>query len=190
MINTQFVVMPKDGDQILPFAKLTKELRVDYGIMKHCADSVDNDLGVDYREYSPLFPAFQEAEALGDAETRITVKWSRIQNEGKRDYQRCMGPPFLLQQSGNGLISTCGQKFNSRFTKLHMGNICVERFRDIIRSDRYWEIVRYLASDEWDATRDCGSNCLQTNSNSWLDKYVKGLVDFRTDDPPPNLGFL
>jgi MoaA/NifB/PqqE/SkfB family radical SAM enzyme len=98
-INMQFVVMPKDGDQILPFARLAKEIRPDYAIMKHCANSADGDLDVDYREYSDLFPLFEQAEAMGDETFRVAVKWSRIQDEGKRDYQRCYGPPFILQMS-------------------------------------------------------------------------------------------
>lgn len=189
-VNLQFVVMPRDGDQIVPFAKLAREIQPDFAIMKHCADSVDSELGVDYREYSPLFPAFREAEALSTPNCRITVKWSRIQNEGKRDYNRCLAPPFLLQMSGSGLVATCGQKFNPKYSKYHLGNITQTRFRDIYQSEHYWDVIRYLASDEFDATIDCGPNCLQTNSNSWLDKHMKGMVDFRTDPMPPHSGFL
>jgi MoaA/NifB/PqqE/SkfB family radical SAM enzyme len=189
-INLQFVVMPRDGDQIVPFAKLAKEIRPDYAIMKHCANSVDGDLDVDYRQYSKLFPLFQEAEALSDESFRVAVKWSRIQDEGKRDYQRCYGPPFILQMSGNGLIAPCGQKFNSRYSKFHIGNITRDRFRDIYQSDRYWEVLSYLASDEFDASTDCGENCLQTNTNSWLNKYMQGKVAFQDSPSPPHMGFL
>ena len=189
-INMQFVVMPSDADQILPFARLAKEIRPDYGIMKHCADSADNALGVDYRQYNNLFPLFEEAEAMSDDSFRIAVKWSRIQDEGRRDYQRCYGPPFILQMSGNGLIAPCGQKFNDKYSKFHIGNITRTRFRDIFASDRYWDVLRYLASDAFDASKDCGENCLQTNSNSWLDKFVKGQVSFPTTPAPPHIGFL
>jgi MoaA/NifB/PqqE/SkfB family radical SAM enzyme len=189
-INMQFVVMPKDGDQIVPFAKLAKEIRPDYAILKHCAESADGDLGVDYRQYSALFPQFQEAEALSDEGFRVAVKWSRIEDEGKRDYQRCYGPPFILQMSGNGLIAPCGQKFNSKYAKFHIGNITRDRFRDIFASDRYWEVMDYLRSDEFDAQKDCGENCLQTNTNSWLNKFNLGQVGFPTSPAPAHLGFL
>ncbi len=196
-INMQFVVMPRDADQILPFARLAKQVGNTvpgnggfYGIMKHCADSADNALGVDYRQYNSLFPLFEEAEAMSDENCRIAVKWSRIQDEGKRDYQRCYGPPFILQMSGNGLIAPCGQKFNEKYAKFHIGNITKNRFRDIFHSERYHDVLSYLASDSFDASKDCGENCLQTNTNSWLDKFVKGTVDFPTSPPPPHLGFL
>ena len=189
-VNMQFVVRPEDGDQILPFARLAKEIRPDYAILKHCADSVDSALGVDYRQYSSLFPLFEEAEALSDETFRVAVKWSRIQDEGKRDYQRCMGPPFLLQMSGNGLIAPCGQKFNEKYAKFHMGRLSEMRFRDIFKSERYWDVIRYLASESFDAQSDCGENCLQTNTNSWLNKFVQGQVQFPTTPAPPHMGFL
>lgn len=190
-INVQMVVMPQDGDQIIPLAKLCRdELRPDYLIFKHTADSRDNDLGVDYRKYSQLFPLFEEAESYSDDDFRVAVKWSRIADEGKRDYQRCYGVPFIIQMSGNGLLAPCGQLFNERYKKFHIGNICETRFRDLVWSDRYWEVVNYLASDQFDAQRNCGPNCLQTNTNSWLDKLVKGTVTFPTAPAPPQLGFL
>lgn len=189
-INMQFVLMPKDADQIMPFARLAKELRPDYAIIKHCANSADHDLDVDYRQYDALYPVLQEAEALSDEQFRVAVKWSRIQDEGRRDYQRCYGPPFILQMSGNGLIAPCGQKFNSKYAKFHIGNITRNRFRDIFASERYWEVMSYLASDDFDAQKDCGENCLQTRTNSWLDKYSKGMVTFPTGPAPAHLGFL
>lgn len=189
-INMQMVVMPQDADQIVPLAKLGKELRPDYVIYKHTADSRDNDLGVDYRKYSDLFPLFQEAESYSDEGYRVAVKWSRLADEGRRSYKRCYGPPFILQMSGNGLIAPCGQLFNERYKKFHIGNICTDRFRDIFASDRYWEVMRYLASDDFNAQMNCGPNCLQTNTNAWLDKFTRGEVAFPTIPAPPQMGFL
>ncbi len=190
-INCQMVVMPQDADQILPLTKLCKEvLRPDYLIFKHTADSRDGDLGIDYRQYSKLFPLFEEAETYSDDEFRVSVKWSRLADEGKRDYQRCYGVPFIIQMSGNGLLAPCGQLFNERYKKYHIGSICEERFRDIVWSDRYWEVVRHLASDDFNAQRNCGPNCLQTNTNSWLNKFVQGQVAFPTSPAPPQMGFL
>jgi MoaA/NifB/PqqE/SkfB family radical SAM enzyme len=189
-VNMQMVVMPKHGDQIIPLAKLAKELRPHYLIYKHTADSVDGDLGIDYRQYSKLFPVFAEAETYSDGDFRVATKWSRIADDGKRDYQRCYGPPFILQMSGNGLIAPCGQKFSEAYKKFHIGNICETRFKDMYQSDRYWEVLRYLASDEFNAQTECGSNCLQTNSNSWLNKWKDGRVEFPTTPAPPHMGFL
>ncbi len=191
-INMQMVTMPEFHDQILPLARLAREIRPDYLIYKHCADDVTGQLGVDYTKYDGLYETFKQAEALGDDEFRVVVKWSRLADEGKRDYQRCFGPPFIMQLSGNGLIAPCGFLFNERYKKFHIGNITRTRFKDLWASDRYWEVMRYLASDEFNAQKSCGPNCLQTNTNSWLNKLVEGQVALPPVGAvaPPHLAFL
>jgi MoaA/NifB/PqqE/SkfB family radical SAM enzyme len=192
-VNMQLVSMPQDADQLLPFARLVKEMRPTYGIIKHCADSKDKHIGVDYTKYASIFDIYQACEDLSEPDLPIIVKWSRIENEGKRNYTNCYGPPFLLQMSGSGLISTCGFHFNEKYKKFHIGWIVgdeAQRFRDIFRSDRYWDVVNYLASDQFDASERCGPNCLQTNTNQWLYDYVKGKVDFPSGAVPADLEFL
>ena len=192
-LNLQMVVMPQDADQIIPFAKLAKELGVGYAILKHTADSPTHELGVDYSKYKDIFHLFREAETYSTDTFRVATKWTRIQDEGKRDYQRCMGPSFILQFSGNGLVAPCGQKFNNKYRKFHIGWLAgplKQRFRDIVASDRYKEVMDYLASPLFNAQHACGANCLQTNSNSWLSKWKQGKVEFADTPPPPHLGFL
>jgi MoaA/NifB/PqqE/SkfB family radical SAM enzyme len=188
-LNMQLVCDPKDGDQIVPFARLVAELRPIYGVIKHCADSADHELGVDYSKYEALTPAFHEAERIGrESGVRITVKWGRL--DGKRKYSCCYGPPFLLQVSGNGTVATCGFHFNEKYKKFHLGSIVRERFRDIWNSDHYWEVIRYLGSDQIDARQRCGPNCLQTNTNQFLFDYKAGRVSLPTTAQPVDVEFL
>lgn len=191
-INLQFVVMPTDADQIVPFAKLAREIRPDYAILKHTADDIDGHLGVDYTKYKEIFPLFEEAESYSDGDFKVVVKWSRIQDEGKRHYTRCFGPPLILQMSGNGLIAPCGFLFNTKYQAYHIGNITETRFRDIFHSDRYWEVIQYLASEFFNPSTFCGPNCLQHNVNDWLFKYKNGEVSFPPPEatPPAHLGFI
>lgn len=188
-INMQMVTTPDMRDQIIPLTKLAKELRPNYVIFKHCADDRDGFLGVDYSRYEELRETFEEAQSYAEPGFDVVVKWSRIKNEGKRDYERCYGPPFLIQLSGNGTLAPCGQLFQERYRKFHIGSIITARFRDLWASDRYWEVMRYLASEDFNA-QFCGPNCVQTNTNSWLDKYHKGLVTFPADVAPAQMEFL
>ena len=83
-IGMQMVLMPKDGDQILPLAKLGKELRWDYAIIKHCTDDEDGALGVDYEDYEKLYPLLKEAESLSDESYKVVIKWSKIKDQGNK----------------------------------------------------------------------------------------------------------
>jgi MoaA/NifB/PqqE/SkfB family radical SAM enzyme len=175
-IGMQFVLDPKYADQIIPFAKLVAELGPDYGVIKHCSDDVDGSLGVDYAAYAQLEDSLREAEGYSNERTSIVVKWNKIRDGARRSYQRCYGPPFLLQISGSGLVAPCGVLFNDRYRKYHIGNICETRFIDIWRGDRYQEVMRHLASDEFNAQKSCGALCLQHLSNKALDDYKnKGI---------------
>ena len=76
------VLMPEDGDQIIPLAKLGKKLRPDYAIIKHCSDNEDGGLGVDYSAYEKLYSRLKEAESYSDDEYKCVIKWSKIKDQG------------------------------------------------------------------------------------------------------------
>ena len=81
--------------------------------------------------------------------------------------------------SGSGLIAPCGQLFNEKFKKFHIGNITQERFKDIWNSSRYWEVMSYLSSSYFNAQKMCGNLCLQHKVNEFLDGYRKGMIDLK-----------
>ena len=169
-IGLQMVLMPEYADQILPLARLGRELRPDYLVIKHCTDNEEGALGVDYSGYRQIYDKLEEAESLSDSDYRVVVKWSKIEAEGARSYQRCYGPPFMLQMSGSGLVAPCGMFFNERYKKFHLGNICEQSFKEIWQSERYWEVMNYLASPKFNAQHMCATLCLQHNVNEFLDE--------------------
>lgn len=189
-INMQLVCEPKYEPELLPFAQLAAQLRPDYAIVKHCADDIDGTLGINYSDYGKLHDTFRQIEALSDSSFRVVVKWNRIANEGKREYSRCYGPPFIMQLSGNGLIAPCGFLFNEKYKAFHIGNICETRWKDIWASDQYLTVMNYLASPEFDPRSRCGPNCLQDRTNEYLFQLEAGQVQLPTGPAPAHMGFL
>ena len=190
IVNMNLVCDPKDADQLLPFAKLAKDLGVHYAIIKHCAVDTDGVLDVDYKSYDGIGDTLRQCEALSDDTTKIVVKWNKLKHQGIRQYSRCLGPPFALQMSGNGLIAPCGPLFNEKYRAFHVGNITTQRFKDMFHSERYWEVMRYLASDEFDPRKRCPSDCMQNLTNDWLYRYLDGRVTFPVTPAPANANFL
>lgn len=191
-IGMQMVFMPQYYDQIIPLAKLGKKLRPDYLIIKHCSDDEYGSLGLNYEDYEKHYELLKQAEKMSDNEYEVRVKWSKIESKGVRTYQRCYGPPFLLQMSGSGLIAPCGQLFNEKFKKFHIGNITNQRFKEIWSSERYWEVMNYLSSSYFNAQKMCGNLCLQHKVNEFLDGYKKDYIQLQepTSKKPRHLGFL
>ena len=180
-IGLQMVLMPEFADQILPLAKLGKELGVDYAVIKHCSDDESGSLGVDYSAYQKLVGVLEEAESLSTDNYLVRAKWSKILSFGKRNYIQCYGPAFIMQFSGSGLVAPCGMLFNDKYKKFHIGNIAEQSFKEIWQSDRYLEVLNEIASERYDARTMCGTLCLQHKVNEYLWDLKQGLT--KLEDP-------
>ena len=174
-LGIQMVLMPELKDEILPFAKLGVDLGVDYAVIKHCSDDENNSLGIDYTKYEELTPLLEQAEKLSNEKTKVIVKWKKIKDGDKPSYQRFYGPQFLLQISGSGLVAPSGMFFNARHSKFHIGNFTEERFIDIWKSDRYWRVMDYLASPNFNAGTMMGTLPIQHYVSIALDNHAKNI---------------
>jgi MoaA/NifB/PqqE/SkfB family radical SAM enzyme len=191
-IGLQMVLLPAFADQIMPLARLGRELGVDYLVIKHCSDDERHSLGVDYDAYEGLVPLLRQAEALSAPGYLVRAKWSKLLSGGGRTYRRCLGPPLILQMSGSGLVAPCGMLFGERYAEYHIGNITQTRFRDLWKSERYWEVMNRIASSRFDATTMCGSLCLQHKVNECLDGLAAGTANLPPagGEPPPHVNFI
>jgi len=178
-IGLQMVFLPSFIDQVIPLAKFGVELGVDYVIFKHCSDDEIGTLGVNYPEYLECVDILKEAERYSTPECKVVVKWSKILSEGKRKYAQCYGPAFIMQFSGSGLVAPCGMLFNEKFSKYHIGNIAESSFKEIWQSERYWEVLNFIASDKFDAKTMCGTLCLQHKVNEFLWDMKQGSIDLQ-----------
>jgi MoaA/NifB/PqqE/SkfB family radical SAM enzyme len=192
-LGLQMVLLPDYADQVLPLARLGRELGVDYTVIKHCSDDELHTLGVDYSRYFQLTETLKEAEALSTPDYLVKAKWSKILSGGSRKYSRCYGAPFMPQFSGSGLVAPCGMLFNSRYReKFHIGNIIDASFKELWKSDRYWEVMDYIASDKFDARTDCACLCLQHKINEFLWDVKQGLIELKepAGPPPDHINFI
>ncbi|MFA5039206.1 MAG: radical SAM protein [Candidatus Omnitrophota bacterium] len=190
-IGLQMVFLPSFADQVLPLAALGKELGVDYTIFKHCSDDETGSLGVDYGQYGQFEGLLKEAQALSDDSYRVAVKWSKILSGGKRCYKACYGPPFIMQFSGSGLVAPCGMLFNKKYAKYHIGNIAEKSFKEIWKSERYWDVIRLISSEAFDASRMCGTLCLQHKVNEFLWHLKQGgALPENSGEIPAHVNFI
>jgi MoaA/NifB/PqqE/SkfB family radical SAM enzyme len=191
-IGLQMVLMPQYGEEIIPLAKLAIDLGVDYLVIKHCSDDEKGSLGVNYQSYEQWYPTLREAESMSTEQTLISVKWSKIMAEGKRDYAQCFGAPFIIQLSGSGLVAPCGMMFNEMYRKFHIGNIVDQSFKEMWESERYWHVMEWLAGEKFDARTMCGSLCLQHKTNEVLRDIHEGAAPaaLPTGEQPQHLNFI
>jgi MoaA/NifB/PqqE/SkfB family radical SAM enzyme len=181
-VGLQMVLTPTDADQVVPLAKLGRELGVDYLVVKQCSDTVDNDLGVfkklgDYESYSDALRAAEAESAPGYA---VIIKWLKIGNQGVRGYEKCLGVPFLLYSSGDGKLYPCGMCFDpgrGMEEDYRMGDLTKQSFREILHSERYWEVVDRVSRLD---VKGCYSNCRTHAINEfvWMLKHPPEHMNF------------
>ena len=191
-IGMQMVLMPDFKDQIIPMAKLGKELGVDYMVIKHCSDDENGSLGVDYSKYFDLIETLKEAERYSGEGYIVKAKWSKILSQGKRRYSQCYGPPLMMQMSGSGLVAPCGMLFNDKYKKFHIGNIAEKSFKELWKSERYWEVIDLIASEKFDARTMCGTLCLQHKINEFLWDLKNGDLSIEKPEgaAPMHMNFI
>ncbi|MEK7142450.1 MAG: radical SAM protein, partial [Patescibacteria group bacterium] len=65
-------------------------------------------------------------------------------------------------------------------------------FKEIWKSDRYWEVINLIASDKFDARTMCGSLCLQHKANEFLWDIKNGGANTGIfhDNEPMHVNFI
>lgn len=180
-IGLQMVLIPENADQVVPLARLGRDLGVDYLVIKQCSDTVENTLGVFERldQYDRFREALRQAESESAPGYDVIVKWRKVTNQGRRAYHRCLGVPFLLYSSGDGKLYPCGMFFSHREEEFRMGDLTTQSFRDILASDRYWDVVERVS--RIDVRNECYANCRTDAINDFL---------WRLTHPPRHVNFI
>ncbi|QAZ69645.1 radical SAM/SPASM domain-containing protein [Solidesulfovibrio carbinolicus] len=178
-IGLQAVLLQGNLQEVVPLARLGRELGVDYLVVKPCSDTYDSALGAPLDAYEQLETDFVEAEGFSGEGYNVIVKRQKIGNKGVKAYRTCYGTEFLLAISGNGNVYPCGHWFKYADDKYLMGNIIEQRFSDIVASQRYADAQRAIKNVN--VNRDCESNCRQHYINNFLQMLA---------DKPDHINFI
>lgn len=193
-IGMQMVLMKDTEKELSDLAQLAIALEVDYLVIKHCSDDEKKSLGIDYKVSKELKDKLVILETMSTEKTKIIVKWSKILSEGKKNYMKCYAPALHLQISGSGLVAPCGMLFNEKYKKYHIGNIADKSFKEIWQSDRYWEVMNLLKSENFNAELMCGTLCLQHKTNEIVNTILKQGIDLETCEAklekPEHINFI
>lgn len=178
-IGLQMVIIDENFDEIVPLAELGQELGVDYLVMKPCSDSPDGRLHTPHKKYLAKSEIYKTAESFSTDSYSVIVKWKKLANEGRKPFDTCRGTQFMIAINSQGDVAPCGHFFNpAQKEQFTMGNINEMRLKDIVFSDRYWEVQRKISLIN--VNSDCESNCKQYYISSFLDSLA---------NPPDHINF-
>lgn len=176
-IGFQMVVTRDNMDDIVPLAKLGQELGVDYTVIKPCSDTGDRRLDAPDKEYLEVRGLFEQAEKYSTDHYSVLVKWQKLTNLGRKDFDVCYGTQFITAISGDGGVYPCGHFFKNE--DYCMGNVLDTSFGDIVQSDRYWAVQNRI--QRLDVNKDCETNCRQY----YIDRFLWTLRN-----PPAHVNFV
>jgi len=175
-IGLQMVAIPDCFDEIIPLAKKAIEWGVDYLVVKQFSDGGEGmPIHFDMGRYKEAEDALRIAEQMSTERTRIVAKWSAIKdsiaitNNMEWSFDRCIDLPLLFQISGNGKCYPCGYFFGNDL--YCYGDLTKQRLKDILRSERYWEVIKKVA--ETPLAQLCRGQCRHCETNRFIDRLTK-----------------
>jgi len=174
-IGLQSVLIPDGFSDIIPLAKKAVEWGVDYLVVKQFSDGGEGmPLHFDMDEYKKVQADLKIAESMSTDKTSIIIKWKAMEDSKnitkykKYEFARCIDLPFLFQISGDGGCYPCGYLFGNK--EYCYGNVCTERLKDILMSEKYWGIIKKVA--ETPLEKLCSGQCRHTATNKWVNDLM------------------
>ena len=174
------VVIRDNLRDVISFAKLGKELGVDYASIKPCSVSKKRQFDVPYDEYNNNL--FRNLLKLAEKETNdeydVVVKWEKLSNEGKASFDVCYGTMFIISISAEGYVTPCPHLMAYDRDGFIIGNINDTRLKDLIKSKKYKDIQMKVREVD---IRGCETNCLYYHMNEFL---------WNLKHPPEHINFV
>ena len=157
-----------------PVILLARNLGVDYCVLKPHSYHPDNRGFNNQNISSPKFPCDFNAP---DNPLKVFIRNNAFAEGGKRNYDKCLGLPFICQISADGGVFTCCAFFgveNYCYGNLHNNNLT-----EIWYSTRAKEIRNKIAEEQ--DVHSCMSYCRMHQVNRYLWKLTH---------PPEHLTFV
>ena len=209
-IGLQMVLIPQCFDEIIPLAQKAIDWEVDYLVIKQFSDPGELiPINVDLGRYREAEKVLKIAEEMSNEKTKIIAKWSAMQdsinitNELRWGFDKCIDLPFIFQISGDGGCYPCGYLFGNN--EYCYGNVIHQRLREILKSKRYWEVIKKVA--DMSLPELCKGQCRHCETNKFMDRLTKvyrgnleeALIEMcgskeqyqlLMDNPPHHLNFI
>lgn len=178
-IGIQQVLLNENAMDVYREAKTAKEIGVDYYVLKpfskHPLNDYDSatDLHIRYRkELEKAQSLSDKPQGSGVASGRRSrprfssiIRWNTFSDEGAREYDTCLGIPFIAQIGADGGFYTCCPFFGDK--RFLFGNINEEPFEKILRGKKRREVMKRVLT-EVNVHKDCMAYCRHHQVNKFL----------------------
>ena len=164
-LGTQQILINENYRDVYETAKLSKELGVDYYVVKRFSKHPNNHYDVPEDLYLQSMDELKRAETLSDENFKVIVRWNNFSdNDCTRGYKRCLGTPFITQILADGKIYPCSQFFKD--PQFCYGDLHTQSFEEIFTGDRIQQVTKKI--EEEINVKNCISYCRHHSTNQFL----------------------
>ncbi|MFH1538078.1 MAG: radical SAM protein [bacterium] len=176
-IGIQSVLVLENGEEIPEIAALAKDIGVDYYVLKPFSLHSENAYDVPADLHERHEKKLKEAQRLETPDFKVIIRWNTFADHGRRDYERCLGLPFIAQIGADGGVYTCCPFFGDG--DFLYGNLHDETFEQIWYGERRKKLTEEIAR-HLDLSK-CMTYCRHHQINKFLWQIVH---------PPDHVNFI
>ena len=180
-LGLQMVLIPEALSQVIDEARFAVANELDYFVIKQFSDPGCEEMSrfaLDWYDNPDVRTTLRLASEMSNDTTKIVPKWDMIHSKGIRRYDRCVDCALIFQISGNSKCYPCGFLFGD--DRYCYGDLKKQTLKEILDSDRYWEIVTYMRN-KFDVHKDCKGCCRHDFTNAFVWQYL---------NPPEHINFI
>ena len=176
IIGVQFLLIPENLDDLVPFINLFKEIGVDNVQIKPYSQHPlsKNQYSIEYSQYQSFEEEIKKFETPGFQVIFRSQTAQRLMT--KRAYQVCYGMPFFTLIEADGSIIPCMMFYKN--PEFCYGNLYENSFATIWEGEKRKHILRQLTKNTIEHCRD---GCR-------LDAINRYLSDLK--NPHPHVNFI
>ncbi len=180
-LGIQQVLLPENAKDVYALALRAREIGVDYFVLKPFSLHGENE---HYKDgVSAIALRDENLEMLECAQKLSTnsftsiIRWKTFEDDGKREYERCHGLPFIAQIASDAKVYTCCPFFGRE--EFSYGDLNISSFYDIWYSESAIALRKHVA-ENLDVHKECMTYCRhhQINKVLWDLKHPPVHVNF------------
>lgn len=180
-LGLQQVLLPENGDEAPKLAAWARDAGLDYYVLKPFSL---HDNNFHYKEgvsavalRDKYHERLLEAEAMSTDSFKSIIRWNTFADDGDKEYERCLGLPFIVQIASDSKAYTCCPFFGRE--EFAYGDLTQKSLPEIWYSEEAVALRRKIARE-----LDLGQ-CMTYCRHHQINKQLWSLAN-----PPEHLNFI
>jgi radical SAM protein with 4Fe4S-binding SPASM domain len=178
-IGVQLLLIPENAKELFILAKILKDIKVDYLIIKPYSQHPLSRSRIDSSfKYEDYFYLNEKLSKMQDSNFKIIFRYQTMARLNiTKDYKRCLGLPFWAYIDSGGNVYACSAFLGEN--EVRYGNIYKSDFKTIMNSSRRKAIIKRVSSSL--NVAKCRQVCRLDKINSYL---------WELKNPGPHINFI